>query len=57
VVLTSGYIRAQDQEVAKRVGVRELILKPDTVEDLGDALHRLLGRAAKKSKASAGQRQ
>jgi signal transduction histidine kinase len=56
VVLTSGYIRAQDQEVAKRVGVRELILKPDTVEDLGDTLHRLLGRAAKKSKAS-GQRQ
>ncbi|HEX4484950.1 MAG TPA: response regulator [Terriglobales bacterium] len=57
VVLTSGYIRAQDQEIARRVGVRELILKPDTVEDLGDTLHRLLGTTAKKSKASAGQRQ
>jgi signal transduction histidine kinase len=42
VILTSGYIRSQDQEVARRIGVRELILKPDTVEELGNVLHRLL---------------
>jgi signal transduction histidine kinase len=54
VVLTSGYIRSQDQELAKRVGVRELVLKPDTIEDLGDTLHRLLGRSPKKSKATGG---
>lgn|GEM_PF-4918989 len=42
VILTSGYIRSQDQELARQIGVRELILKPDTVEELGDALHRLL---------------
>lgn len=44
IVVTSGYIFPQDQEAAKHLGVRELILKPDTVEELGDALHRLLGQ-------------
>ncbi|HTR65860.1 MAG TPA: response regulator [Terriglobales bacterium] len=43
VILTSGYIRPQDQEVAQRVGVRELLLKPDTVEELGAVLQRVLG--------------
>jgi signal transduction histidine kinase len=43
VVLTTGYIRPQDQEQARRIGVRELVLKPDTAEELGEVLHRLLG--------------
>ena len=43
VILTTGYIRPQDRELAKRIGVRELILKPDTVDELGGALSRLLG--------------
>jgi signal transduction histidine kinase len=43
VILTTGYICPQDQELARRVGAREVILKPDTVEELGNALHRLLG--------------
>ena len=42
VILTTGYIRPQDQELARRAGVREVILKPDTVEELGNVLHRLL---------------
>jgi signal transduction histidine kinase/CheY-like chemotaxis protein len=42
IVLTSGYVRPQDHEIAKQIGIREVILKPDTVEDLGDTLHRLL---------------
>jgi nitrogen-specific signal transduction histidine kinase len=42
VIITTGYIRPQDLELARNVGVKELILKPDTVEDLGNALHRLL---------------
>jgi signal transduction histidine kinase len=42
VIITTGYVRPQDQELAFRVGVRELILKPDTVEELGNALHRQL---------------
>ena len=46
VVLTTGYLRPQDQELARRIGVRELILKPDTVEDLGIVLHRLLSESS-----------
>ena len=42
IVLTTGYIRPQDQELARSTGVKELVLKPDTVEDLGIVLHRLL---------------
>jgi signal transduction histidine kinase len=42
VILTTGYIRPQDQALAQDTGVTELILKPDTVEDLGNVLHRLL---------------
>ena len=42
VVLTSGYVRPQDQETAARVGIRDVILKPNTIEDLGEALVRLL---------------
>jgi nitrogen-specific signal transduction histidine kinase/ActR/RegA family two-component response regulator len=51
VILTTGYIRPQDQELARRVGIRELILKPDTVEELGFALHRLLVGEEKTSQA------
>ncbi|MDY0068225.1 MAG: PAS domain-containing protein [Steroidobacteraceae bacterium] len=41
VLMTSGYVRAQDREAARRLGVREMILKPDTVEELGHALARV----------------
>ena len=42
IVMTSGYIRPQDQESAQRLGIRELILKPDTVDDLALALDRVV---------------
>jgi CheY-like chemotaxis protein len=42
VIMTSGYVRAQDREAALKVGVRELVLKPNTVEELGGVLHKLL---------------
>ena len=42
VVMTSGYVSTNDHEVAVQSGVRELILKPNTVDELGDVLHRLL---------------
>ncbi len=45
VVMTSGYVRAEDRETALQTGVREMILKPNTVEELGDVLHRLLSEA------------
>jgi CheY-like chemotaxis protein len=42
VLLTSGYLRLEDREMAQKVGIRELILKPNTVEELGSAIDRTL---------------
>lgn len=42
VVITSGYLRAEDYELAERIGIRKLILKPDTIEALSAALTGLL---------------
>lgn len=42
VVMISGYVRPKDRELVKEVGVRELLLKPNTVEELGAVLHRLM---------------
>lgn len=41
IVMTSGYIRPEDEMEARKVGVRELLLKPDTIDDLAATLHRL----------------
>jgi len=41
-VMTSGYVRPKDREAVQDVGVRELLLKPNTVEELGAVLHRLM---------------
>jgi PAS domain S-box-containing protein len=45
VLMTSGYVRPEDREQARALGVRELILKPDTIDELGLALARLFNRA------------
>ena len=42
VVMTSGYVRPNDRELVRKVGVKDLLLKPNTVEELGAVLHRLL---------------
>ncbi len=42
IILATGYIRPQDTEGARKLGIRDLILKPNTVEDLGPILHRIL---------------
>lgn len=42
VVLVSGYIRPQDTAAAQTIGVRRIILKPDTVDALASSLHELL---------------
>jgi signal transduction histidine kinase/ActR/RegA family two-component response regulator len=41
IVMTSGYVRPEDQERAKRIGLREVILKPDTIEQLGRTLDQI----------------
>jgi PAS domain S-box-containing protein len=42
VIMTSGYVRPEDRTAALKVGVRELVLKPNTVAELGGVLHKLL---------------
>jgi signal transduction histidine kinase len=43
VVITSGYFRQDDVVEAGTLGLRSLVVKPDTVEELGRALHVELG--------------
>ena len=38
VLVTTGYIRAEDEHAARAAGIRELILKPVTMHDLGRVL-------------------
>jgi CheY-like chemotaxis protein len=42
IVLTSGYLRDEDTKLARELGIRDLVLKPNTVDGLGEALHRVL---------------
>ncbi|HEY0686049.1 MAG TPA: ATP-binding protein [Steroidobacter sp.] len=41
VVVTSGYVRAEDRDKARELGVRDLVLKPDTVEELARVLEKV----------------
>jgi len=45
VIMTSGYILPEDMEKAQKLGVRDLILKPNTVEELGEKLHDILNQS------------
>jgi CheY-like chemotaxis protein len=38
-IMTSGYLRPQDQETAAQLGLHALILKPNTIEELSEVLH------------------
>jgi PAS domain S-box-containing protein len=42
ILVTSGYLRPEDQQKAERIGVRGLTIKPDTIEELCRNLDRLL---------------
>jgi PAS domain S-box-containing protein len=42
IILTTGYSGALTEESVHRAGIRELLLKPHTVQTLGDAVHRAL---------------
>ncbi len=41
ILVASGYIRSADNEKVHSLGLPDLLLKPDTVEDLGQILHKL----------------
>jgi DNA-binding NarL/FixJ family response regulator len=42
-------VRAEDVESARRLGIRAVILKPNTVEELGATLHALLNERTTKA--------
>jgi PAS domain S-box-containing protein len=42
ILVTSGFLRPEDQQNAERIGVRGLTLKPDTIEELCRNVDRLL---------------
>jgi CheY-like chemotaxis protein len=44
LVVTSGYVSPEDTEAVQRLGVGDVISKPDIVTDLGPTLYRLLAR-------------
>jgi CheY-like chemotaxis protein len=46
VILTTGYIDPDDMEQVQRIGVREVILKPTTIEEMGRSFRRLLDERA-----------
>jgi PAS domain S-box-containing protein len=41
IVITSGFVRPEDEERARELGVRAFILKPQTIDELGNALNRI----------------
>jgi PAS domain S-box-containing protein len=41
VVITSGYIRPEDEETARKLGIRAIILKPNTVDEMSGELDRI----------------
>ena len=44
VLLASGYVRAEDVELARALGVREVIWKPTTINEMGELLGRILAK-------------
>ena len=38
VLLATGYVRAEDVEQARSIGIREVIWKPQTIGEMGDLL-------------------
>ncbi len=42
VIMTTGYIDADDLDRARRIGICEVILKPTTIEEMGRSFHRQL---------------
>jgi PAS domain S-box-containing protein len=46
IVVTSGYVRAEDQAKAAHLGIRDIVSKPCTLADLTRALNRILEKRA-----------
>ena len=46
IVLVSGYLKMQEIEYARSIGIKEVITKPNTVDELAAAVHRILSSPA-----------
>lgn len=46
IVLASGYVRQAEIDRARSIGIREVILKPNTIEELGPVVRRLVAATA-----------
>ena len=46
VVITTGYVRAVDVAATRSLGIRDLILKPDTIDELASLVARYLSEPA-----------
>jgi len=44
VLMTTGYVRAEDEEEARAAGIRELVLKPTTMDELARVLDAMFRR-------------
>ena len=49
VLLASGYVRNEDVELARSIGVREVIWKPTTMNEMGELLGRVLAKIIPRS--------
>ncbi|HKE19213.1 MAG TPA: ATP-binding protein [Kofleriaceae bacterium] len=46
IILTTGFVGPEDGDLTRRAGAQQLILKPNTIDELGAVLHRLLSAPA-----------
>jgi len=46
-IITTGFVRSEDYQAAMDIGVRQLILKPNTVDELSIAIQRVLQQRAR----------
>jgi CheY-like chemotaxis protein len=46
IIITTGYVRTDDVQAARSIGVREVVLKPDTIEELASMVQTHLARAS-----------
>lgn len=49
IILTTGYIRPEEQDQAETTGIRYILLKPNTVSEMGQALSEVLQPRTKAS--------
>lgn len=49
IIITSGYVRAEDAQEAERIGVRDIVLKPNTVAEMGELIRERLNELRTKA--------